>query len=85
MTSFLTDFGPVIALVCAGCAVLYGIVDRRGRLFAGKFDPKKQQPFIVSLPDLDHPEQARAVVDPNLIDPSGHTATDPYPTLVKYC
>ncbi len=29
MTSFLTDFGPIVALVCAGCAVLYGIVTSR--------------------------------------------------------
>ncbi|HEX6714248.1 MAG TPA: sodium-translocating pyrophosphatase [Thermoleophilaceae bacterium] len=29
MTEFLTDYGPVIALVCAGCAVLYGIVTSR--------------------------------------------------------
>lgn len=49
---------------------------RGGTLFAGKFDPKKQQPFLVALPDADHPEQARAVVDPNLLDPSGHTAID---------
>jgi K(+)-stimulated pyrophosphate-energized sodium pump len=29
LTSFLTDFGPIVALVCAGCAVLYGIVTSR--------------------------------------------------------
>jgi K(+)-stimulated pyrophosphate-energized sodium pump len=29
LTDFLTDYGPVIALVCAGCAVLYGIVTSR--------------------------------------------------------
>ena len=29
MTSFLTDYGPIVALVCAGCAVLYGIVTSR--------------------------------------------------------
>jgi K(+)-stimulated pyrophosphate-energized sodium pump len=29
LTSFLTDFGPILALVCAGCAVLYGIVTSR--------------------------------------------------------
>ena len=26
MTSFLTDYGVVVALVCAGAAVLYGII-----------------------------------------------------------
>ena len=29
MTDFLTDYGPIVALVCAGCAVLYGIVTSR--------------------------------------------------------
>ena len=29
MTQFLTDYGPIVALVCAGCAVLYGIVTSR--------------------------------------------------------
>jgi K(+)-stimulated pyrophosphate-energized sodium pump len=29
LTDFLTDYGPVIALVCAGAAVLYGIVTTR--------------------------------------------------------
>jgi K(+)-stimulated pyrophosphate-energized sodium pump len=29
LTSFLTDYGPIIALVCAGCAVLYGVVTSR--------------------------------------------------------
>jgi K(+)-stimulated pyrophosphate-energized sodium pump len=29
LTSFLTDFGPIVALACAGCAVLYGIVTSR--------------------------------------------------------
>jgi K(+)-stimulated pyrophosphate-energized sodium pump len=29
LTEFLTDYGPIVALVCAGCAVLYGIVTSR--------------------------------------------------------
>ena len=29
MTDFLTDYGPIVALVCAGCALLYGIVTSR--------------------------------------------------------
>src|SRR5712691_3305177 len=64
------------ALVRETSASFYGIVDRRGRSFAGRADPKQQQPYIVSLPDLEHPEQARAVVDPNAIDSTGHTAID---------
>jgi prolyl oligopeptidase len=52
------------------------IVDRRGTLFALKFDPKKQQRLLVNLPDFEHPERARPIVDPNEIDPAGHTAID---------
>jgi len=29
LTDFLTDYGPIVALVCAGCAVIYGIVTSR--------------------------------------------------------
>ena len=64
-------------LIRSQSETFYDIVDRgRGELLAMKFDPKKQQPFLVSLPDADHPEAARAVVDPNAIDSSGHTSID---------
>jgi prolyl oligopeptidase len=52
------------------------IVDRQGHILAVKFDPKKQQPFLIALPDVDHPEKARVVLDPNVLDPTGHTAID---------
>jgi prolyl oligopeptidase len=63
------------ALVRETSPYFFAIVDRKGRVFAEKFDPKKQQPFVVLL-DLEHPETARPIVDPNLIDPSGRTAID---------
>jgi prolyl oligopeptidase len=56
--------------------VYFSVVDRKGKLFAMKSDPRKQQAFLVALPDLDHPDEARAIVDPNLLDPTGHTAID---------
>jgi len=54
----------------------HGLVDRRGVLFAVKSDPSRQQPSIVVLPDTEHPEGARTVLDPNVLDPGGHTAVD---------
>jgi len=52
-------------------------VVRGGRTFAVCFDPaKKQQPWIVLLPSLSSTEGMRAIVDPNALDPSGHTSFD---------
>ena len=52
-------------------------VVRGGRTFAVCFDPaKKQQPWIVLLPSLASAEGMRTLVDPNAIDPTGHTAFD---------
>ena len=52
-------------------------VVRGGRTFAVCFDPaKKQQPWIVLLPSLARTEGMRALVDPNALDPSGHTSFD---------
>src|ERR1041384_6361979 len=63
-------------LVRAQSESISRLVDRGGAVVAQKFDPKKRQRFIVRMPDVDHPEGAQAVVDPNVIDPSGHTAID---------
>jgi prolyl oligopeptidase len=46
------------------------------RVFAMYMQPPKQQPMIAVLgPDAD-PATARVILDPNVIDPSGHTAFD---------
>ncbi|MGA8482434.1 MAG: prolyl oligopeptidase family serine peptidase [Chthoniobacterales bacterium] len=47
-----------------------------GKIFALKFDPKKQQPSLVVLDAADRPESERAICDPNLIDSAGATAID---------
>jgi len=47
-----------------------------GKIFALKFDPKKQQPSVVVLDAADRPESERAICDPNLIDSTGATAID---------
>jgi prolyl oligopeptidase len=46
------------------------------RIFALKFDPAKQQEFVVALDGPDKPESAKSVCDPNALDPSGATAID---------
>ncbi|MEO8586453.1 MAG: prolyl oligopeptidase family serine peptidase [Acidobacteriota bacterium] len=52
-------------------------VVRGGKTFAVCFDPaRKQQPWIVLLPSLTSAEGMQAIVDPNALDPSGHTAFD---------
>ena len=44
---------------------------RGGTLFAIETQPPKPQPFLVTLASADDPGSARAIVDPNAIDPSG--------------
>ncbi len=49
---------------------------RPGWLFALKFAPPKQQPFLVALKSADDAASERVVVDPNALDPVGTTAID---------
>lgn len=56
----------------------YGIVQRGGRLFAIKFQPPKQQPFLVLLTSPDDTSSEKTLVDPNAIDAKGATAIDFY-------
>jgi len=49
---------------------------RGGTLFAMESQPPKLQSFLVTLASVDDPASARAVVDPNLIDPGGATTID---------
>ena len=51
---------------------------RRGKLFALKSQPPKNQPFLVTLASVDDPGSARVIVDPNQINPKGTTAIDFY-------
>jgi prolyl oligopeptidase len=60
-------------------AVRYGSVERAGLVyFALKYQPPKQQPFLVSLGSLDDLGGERVLVDPNRIDDSGSTTIDWY-------
>jgi prolyl oligopeptidase len=47
-----------------------------GKIFALKFDPAKQQKFLVLLDSPDNPGSEKSVCDPNAIDPSSATAID---------
>ena len=64
-------------LVTSRPASIGGLVVRGGKTFAVCFDPaRKQQPWIVLLTSLASTEGMRTVVDPNAIDPGGHTSFD---------
>lgn len=49
-----------------------------GVLFAIETQPPKLQSFLVTLTSPDDPASARAIVDPNTLDPSGATTIDFY-------
>jgi prolyl oligopeptidase len=68
-----------LAQIMTARTVSYGqLAHRKGRLFAIKREPPKQQPFLIVLPSADSVAQARVLVDPNQIDPKGTTAIDWY-------
>src|SRR5207248_7019594 len=49
-----------------------------GMLFAMKFQPPKEQPFLVTLKSADDPASAHVVLDPNDLDAKGKTSIDFY-------
>ena len=59
-------------------SVSYAVGGYRGRLFAMKTQPPKEQPFIVTLESPDDPATERVAVDPNTLDTSGTTSIDFY-------
>jgi prolyl oligopeptidase len=46
------------------------------KIFGIKFDPVKQQPFVVVINSPDDPSSEKAICDPNTLDPSGKTSID---------
>ncbi len=57
--------------------VAYGSVTwRGGRYFALKYQPPKQQPFVVALDSLRDRSTEKVVLDPTVVDPSGGTSID---------
>ena len=53
-----------------------GLVSRRGRLFALKFQPPKQQRLLVTLASADDLATEKTVLDPNELEPHGQVAMD---------
>ncbi|HZI16162.1 MAG TPA: prolyl oligopeptidase family serine peptidase [Myxococcus sp.] len=54
----------------------FGLEEAGGTLFAVKAQPPKQQPFLVVLGSVDDTSKERVLVDPMVLDPSGHTTID---------
>jgi len=70
-----------IARIVRGASVAYfGLTSRGGagggQVFAEFSDPARQQTMIVVMNAAADPASQRIVVDPNKMDPSGHTAID---------
>jgi len=58
-------------------SVAYAVqVQRGGRLFALKVDPKLQQPVLVTLASADDLKTEQTIVDPNALDAHGSIAID---------
>jgi prolyl oligopeptidase len=51
---------------------------RGGKLFALKFQPPKDQPFLITLASADEPDSAHVVLDPTRLNPKGTTTIDFY-------
>lgn len=56
----------------------FGLQEVAGTLFAVKYEPGKQQPFLVALKSANDTAGERVVVDPNQVDPSGGTSIQFY-------
>jgi prolyl oligopeptidase len=54
----------------------WGLHPAGGRIFAGYSDPAVQQAMLVVLNAAGDPASRKPLVDPNTMDPSGHTAID---------
>jgi prolyl oligopeptidase len=55
-----------------------GVQYRKGKIFAMKREPPKQQAFLIVSPSLEAVDQAHVLVDPNSLDAKGSTAIDWY-------
>lgn len=64
------------SLITAASPSYAGLQAAGSKVFGFYFDPTKQQPSIVSLNAAADPASRVTVLDPNVIDSSGHTAID---------
>ncbi|HEY2081966.1 MAG TPA: prolyl oligopeptidase family serine peptidase [Verrucomicrobiae bacterium] len=63
-------------LYSAASANYSGLQYRPGIIFALKFKPPAQQPWLIMLKSLDDTASERVVLDPNKLNPKGTTAMD---------
>jgi prolyl oligopeptidase len=63
---FITATPPTLASVEVVANKIFGI----------KFDPAKQQPFLVAVNSPDDTSSEKVICDPNTLDPSGKTSID---------
>ncbi len=66
------------SIMSASNADYGGLIKRKDRFFAMQFEPKKQQPFLITFSSLDDIDKAKTLVDPNAMDPKSSTAIDWY-------
>jgi len=66
----------VAQLVKSSSERYFDIVERKGLLFALRWEPSKQQPYLVTLRSADDPRSERVLVDPNRMDAKGGVAID---------
>ncbi len=66
----------LLKLVTATSPSYYGLSANGQAVFAYYSDPQKQQPMIVTLNAAADPASRKVVLDPNALDPEGHTAID---------
>jgi prolyl oligopeptidase len=65
-----------IQQLLADTSATYYSLTKRGKLFAMKNQPPKNQPFLVVLPSITDLSLEKIVVDPNQLNPDGTTAID---------
>ena len=65
-------------LISAASPSFAGLQPRGTRIFAVYNDPARQQPSVVRLNAAADPASRVSVVDPNAVDPTGHTSIDWY-------
>ncbi|WP_438018278.1 prolyl oligopeptidase family serine peptidase [Sorangium sp. So ce315] len=63
-------------ILSATSANYFALDEAGGQLFALKAQPPKQQPSLVVLRSATEPATERTLVDPEVIDPKGHTTID---------
>jgi len=68
----------VTELENAVSSIWWDLDERHGTLFAMKYQPEKQKPFLVGMASPHDPASEKVLVDPNRIDPQGNTSIDWY-------